>query len=239
MACSTSSVEAGYATPPALVLSLALALMGTAIASRSLQTLSHARADLDLAWLEFDLDGAHLVAAATVVRSGETGPFAWTFSTDGGWVRALAEPEADKLGPEAFAAAAPAVFEALQVVEPETLRERLGALADTRQAVDVSGLDPAPLWRDCGASLVSQFGAGETLAYRPHVEPVTGVKPAAWRIGETWRIRIATSAGWRDDRIVRFTGDARRPVAIVVRTLSRTKGDGARCEALLNDVAGG
>lgn len=231
--------DEGYATPAALVLALGFAMIGAAMAARGLHTLAQAKADLERTRLEFTLDGAQWLAAATVVRSDRPGPFAWRFSTEQGWVRAVAEPEAAKAR-LAVAAEDAALMDALGVADPATLRTRLTAAAAQEVATDVSALDPAPKWRACAASVVSPAGTAGAVSYAGAAEPTAALdRPANWRIGEVWRIQVATSAGWRDERIVRFTGDARRPVAIVARRLSRAAGDGAQCEALLMDAVGG
>jgi len=231
--------DRGYATPAALVLSLGFAMIGAAMAARGLHGLALARAELERARLTAALDGAQLLAAATVVRSGAAGPFAWRFSSEDGWLRAEAEREADKAGLAAAAGAAD-LMTALGVADAAALQARLAQAASGPAPVDVAALDAAPLWRSCAASVVSAQGEAEAPAYADHAAPTPAPeRPADWRIGEVWRIQVATPAGWRDERIVRFTGDARRPVAIVARRLSRARGDGAECEPVLKAALGG
>ena len=239
MACCRSAPDdAGYATPAALVFSLALALVGAAMVGRSVMALRLSRADFERTRAEYDMAGAQLAAAAAVVRSNVTGPYHWTFTTDGGWIDAIAEREADKLSLSAASVIADATLADFGVKDPAALKSRLAdAQASNGQVVNLASLDDADLWRACAATMASPFGEQTTFTYQAPSEPGPGPKPASWRIGETWRIRVTTTAGWRDDRIVRFTGDARHPVAVVVRRVSRGEGDGGRCKDLFERLS--
>jgi hypothetical protein len=218
------------------VLALALALVAVAMVGRSVMLLRLARADLQRASAEYVLDGAHLAAAATVVRAGEGGPYRWALPTDAGFAEALAEREADKLGLSGGAGLPDAAFAAMGVADPVALKGRLAAEAATPFA-DVAAMDAAPLWRECAASLVSSLGRRTGDPTPPPTEPRQRAENPHWRVGDTWRIRITTAAGWRDDRIVRFTGDARHPVAVVRRRLSRSDGGQGRCDSTMAAAA--
>lgn len=232
MACCRPH-DAGYATPLALVVSLALALVATAMVARSTLMLRQARADLSRSQAEHALDGAQLEAAATVVRAGAGAAFRWALSTDLGWTEALAESEAEKLGLAAAADLPEATLARFGVADPAALKARLAAAAAAAPEVDVADLDEAPLWRACGPSLVSPFGAKAAFAPPAYAVPSLGQEDPAWRVGEVWRMRITSAEGWRDERLVRFTGDARRPAAVVARRLTRTDGGERSCDALL------
>jgi hypothetical protein len=232
--CPPATRDAGYATPAALVFSLALALLGSALTLQSVHQLWLCKAELVRSQQEFVLDGAHLQAVATIVRSGAPGPFAWAISTDSGWVQVWAEPEIDKLSPAAAAQLDPAVFAAFGVAQPQALAARLTGADVASGAVAVAELDPAPLWRACGPSLVSPLGQASTFAYVTHPAPPETPGTPLWHIGEAWRVNITTETGWRDDRIVRFTGDARHPSAVVLRRL--TRGGLPICDGLLANL---
>jgi hypothetical protein len=234
--CTPASNEAGYATPAAMVFSLTLALVGSALTLQGVQSLRLSKAELERSRQSYALDGAQLQAAAVIVRSGAPGPFAWSLSTDFGWVQVTAEPEADKLSPTAAAALSPAALAAFGVAAPPVLQARLTQPEVASGAAAVADLDPAPLWRACGPSLVSPLGQQTAFIFAPRVAPPAAAT-AAWHIGEAWRVSITTDAGWRDDRIVRFTGDARHPVAVVTRRL--TRGVQQRCDDLLAAVPSG
>lgn len=239
--CRPSPSEAGYATPAALVFCLALALMAAAAVGRSVATLRLARVDLAAMRTEYGLAGAHLAASAAVVRTAQEPPYHWTFTTDLGWIEARAEPERDKLSLAAASHLSDEDLARFGVASGEALRSRLAqASADgLGKLADVAELDAAPLWRACAGSLISPFGSAEHPAVRTPRPPAEGPgpEPQSWRIGETWRVAVATEAGWRDDRIVRFTGDARRPTAVIMRRVLRVRGDGGVCEPILQAVA--
>jgi hypothetical protein len=215
-----------------MVLALGLSLLAVALVGRSVMMLRLAKADLKRAGAEYVLDGAHLAAAAAVVRAGEGGPYRWALPTDGGFAEVFAEPEADKVSPATAAAWPETNFTALGVADVAGLKGRLAAVSGEPFA-DVAALDAAPMWRECAASLVSSLGRRTGGAPRAPSEPRPRPETPDWRVGETWRVRVTTAVGWRDDRIVRFTGDARHPVAVVRRRLSRTNGGQGRCDAVL------
>lgn len=219
-----------------MVFALALALVATAMMARSVMLLRLARADLSRSQAEHVLDGAHLLAAATVIRAGEGGPYRWALPTDLGFAEALAESEVDKLSPADAAGLSDDVFLAMGVAGPQALKARLAA-APTSGIADVAAMDAAPLWRACAPSLISGLGRAAAAPLAIPVEPRLRPETPDWRVGEAWRVRITTAAGWRDDRIVRFTGDARRPVAVVWRRLSRSDGGQGECDAVLAAAA--
>jgi hypothetical protein len=215
-----------------MVLALALSLLVTAMVGRSVMELRIAKADLERRRYEYILDGAQLQAAATAIRAGAGGPFRWALPTDAGFVEALVEDEAAKLRLADSSALTDDELAALGVADIPALRARL-ASAPQDSFVEVSELDPAPLWRECAPSLLSSLGTGRALRAPQPREPRDNSVDPDWRVGETWRVRITTAAGWRDDRIVRFTGDARHPAAVVRRRLSRGDGGQGRCDAVL------
>jgi len=229
--------QAGFATPAALVIGAAIALVAVWVVARGVGLLRLARGDADRAGYEYVMDGAQLIAAAEVVRSERPGPFAWTMRTDIGPADVIAEPERDKLSLAAVTRLDAASLTMFGVADPAALQERLAAAAGDPSVSSVSELDSAPLWRECGPTLTSAFGRGEHTTYAPAEEPRPGPLPAYWRVGEMWRIRIATPAGWRDDRLVRFTGNPRHPAATVVRRIWRARIEREKCAELLQALA--
>lgn len=234
--CPSHEREAGYATPAALVMALSLSLVAVAMVGRSVMMLRQARSDLQRAGAEYILDGAHLSAAATVVRAGEGGPYRWALSTDAGFAEATAESEVDKVSPAAAGAWSEAAFTDLGVADATALKTRLATVGDQPFA-DIGALDSAPLWRECAASLISSLGQRNDARPAAPAEPRPQPETPDWRVGQVWRVRITLASGWRDDRLVRFTGDARRPVAVVRRRLSRTDGGQGRCDVVLHAAA--
>ncbi len=234
-----STRAGGYATPAALAFSLAIALIAAAVLQRSVSQMTLARADLSLTQVQYALSGAQLTAAAEVVRSTKAPPYHWSFTTDVGFVDAIAEPEASKLSLGAASKLDDATFAAFGVAQPADLRAKLLAAVGGALLDDVGSFDPSDVWRRCARRLISSLGGQTTYTYLSPTEPGLGEKQQSWRIGEAWRIRVTTATGWRDERIVRFTGDAGHPAATVVHTLSRDHGDGAQCETILRAVSSG
>jgi hypothetical protein len=203
---------------------------------RSVSALNLARTDLDRLQSDYSTTGAQLQAIAAVVRTGQTGPFHWTSATDAGFVDVLVEKEANKLTLQAASQLSPDALGRFGVTDAADLQGRLAAAAGGADVVDVAGLDAAPLWRLCAARLVSTFGQQDAFIWQADATPDVGTKPAWWRVAEVWRVRVTTAAGWRDDRIVRFTGDASHPAAVVARSVSRGEGDGGRCDDVLKSI---
>jgi hypothetical protein len=230
--------EHGYATPMALVLSVGLALIVSALVARNVEMLYLSKADLERDRQEFGLDGAHFIAASTIVRHGEPGPFRWTVTTDVGHAEVIAEFEADKIALSA-AHQADDEFEYLHVADAVALKARLTAAGEAAPIASIASLDASPLWQKCADSVFSAYGDKTHLAAVAYHSPGTVASEPAWHIGEAWRVRITTSAGWRDERIVRFTGDPQHPAATVHRDFGRVTGGGDQCEEILMSLRGG
>lgn len=213
-------------------------MLSTALITRSVSALRLAQSDLTRARSENVLDGAHLIAAAEVIRSGAPAPYRWSFSTELGWVEVTAEPEEPKLSLAAASVLDDAVLRQFGVQDTGRLRARLSE-AGGEGPIDLADLDSSATWRACAMQMISPFGQSHGFVHQPAGEPGLGPDPPSWRIGQVWRVGVTSATGWRDDRIVRFTGDARRPTAVVTRRLSRGEGDGGRCDAVLRAATGG
>lgn len=239
--CRQDPSQDGYATPAALVVGLTIALLATGLLARSASDLRSARYDFQRLRMEQALEGAHLVAASAIISSRREGPYRWTETTDLGRVEIVAEPEKSKLGADKAAQLPDSALSQLGVNDLAALRERLTSAADQQGHVMISDLDAATSWRFCAPSVISIFGQADALTYVPPTEPGAGPLPSSWHIGEAWLVSVATPDGWRDNRIVRFTGDAQRPTAIVTRRFFRTTTTGEQrgCEELLNALAAG
>ncbi len=148
---------------------------------------------------------------------------------------------ASALSADAAAALSDAVFAQFGVSDAGALRARLTAAAASQGHVLISDLDVSSTWRFCAPSIISLLGQAEELRYTTPSEPGPGPLPSSWHIGEAWLVSVATPEGWRDNRIVRFTGNAQRPAATVTRRFFRTTTTGEQpvCEDLLNALAAG
>lgn len=233
MACSAGSsapdrADAGYATAAAALTALALSLVVSAVMGASLTDLRAARAALDRTRAEAALDGAQQMAAAALLDDGAPTRLRWLVPTSSGAVEILAEPEAPKLALAAAADLSDADLRALAPGNAAALRPRLRALALAgASAADIGRLGATPLWRSCAASLISPYGRGQSLALSAAATPSQG--RFSWRAGEVWRLRALAPDGWADDRIVRLTGDAEHPAAIIERVFVRGQRGGEPC----------
>lgn len=213
-------------------MSLAIAVVASAAMAEAMAELKRSRADFEQAGTEIALDGVALRAEATILDSRRGERFAWTLPSEGGAFEVLAEAEAPKLG-LAAAAAAPAssAWVHLGVRDPAQLQVRLANLSSERGASrQIPSADSAPMWRACGRSLVSPWGTSTIPHMAPAAPPAAATEIV--HIGEVWRLRITAPNGFADDRVVRFTGDPRRPAALVERILYRTTVRGDICDAL-------
>lgn len=234
--CRPNPDEAGYATPAAMVFALTLAIVGASMVVRSVELLQLSRNDFERVQIDYGLSGAQLSAAASVVRSTQDPPYRWTLGSGVGWLDIRAEPEQALLTLDAASSLPDGALTLFGVTDVTRLRARLSAQSGSASIVDVSRLDVAPLWRLCGPLLTSSHGGQTRFKHLIAQEPTVGSKLASWRVGEVWRITATTATGWRDERIVRFTGDAHHPAAVVVRRLTRGEIEGARCDAILAAV---
>ncbi len=243
MACCRPSPDAdgGYALPAAMVMSLALAVIAASLMARSMTTLRQARDDFDRLKLERGLDGAHLLAASAVLSSQTAGPYRWSIATEVGPVDIVADEERLKLSYAQAASLPNDTFERLGVQDIPALRTRLTDAGQETAPPVTADLDDASLWKFCAPAIISPLGQDTTLHYTTPGEPGPGPLPPSWRVGEAWRVSIATRNGWRDNRLVRFTGDALRPVATVRRQFFRTTtmGEQQTCDELLSSLASG
>lgn len=233
--------DEGYALPAAMLMALVLTVIATGLLARSLTTLRQAREDIERLRIEKGLEGAHLLAGSAVVSSQSPGPYHWAVATEIGPVDIVADEERPKLGYAEAAALPQAVFESLGVTDVAALKARLAQASELATPPLTADLDAAPLWKFCAPALISPLGQALALQYTTSGEPGPGPLPASWRIGEVWRVSIATPNGWRDVRLVRFTGDAQRPTATVARRFFRTTttGEQTECEERLSGLVSG
>jgi hypothetical protein len=237
VACSISAEhpEAGYATPLAMVMCLAMTLTVGALTARSATDLKLARRDLDRVQAEYVLAGEQ-VTAAMVIAQARSGPrLQWAKTGDLGLSEIVAEAEAAKIGFGSAAELDASVLQRLEVRRPGELRNRFRALAATPRSATVASLDSAGLWRLCGPTLVSLYGAAAALT-TSKAEGPGAVADGGSKLGQLWRLRVS-AGGWVDERIVRFTGDAQGPAATVERRFFRGEKIGSRCDSTFDAIS--
>jgi hypothetical protein len=226
--------DGGYATAAAAMTALALSVTASAVMGAALTDLRQAKTALDRTRAEAALDGAQLAAVAAVLDSGASTRLRWYVETNRGPVEILAEPEAPKLALSAAAGLPDTELLALVGPSGASVQPRLRALSlSGASASELAKISPMPTWRACAASLISPFGRAADLTLTKATAPAPG--RFSWRAGEVWRLRALAADGWADDRIVRLTGDAERPAAIIERVLVRGVKGGEPCGIFIDD----
>jgi hypothetical protein len=216
----------------AAVIATALSVVVVAVSLMAQQELRNATTALRRSQIETELDGMQLLAAVTVMRDGGAARYRWSVAGSSGPTELLAENEAVKLPLDRATALDDASLVALGVVVPERVRARLRAIAATHPAaLDVAGLDTALLWRLCASSMISPYGRAAALNLDPAIMPAD--RKFGWLGGQVWHLRARSAQGWVDERIVRFTGDAAKPAAVVERKVYKGGGGGEPCSALI------
>jgi hypothetical protein len=206
------------------MISLILSLIAIAGATRALQALRLARSDLRVTQAQYALEGMQQEIALRLLQDDRMVRFHWSGSMASGTADVLAEPEVSKLGLEAAADIDEALLRRLDVSDTAALRTRLAALTEARDLErQIVMSDAAPLWRACARSIISRYGQASTFEPVTEREPIGDV--AISRASQVWRVRVTLSDGWRDDRLLRFTGIQQRPAATIQRRFSKVEGD--------------
>jgi len=226
--------EDGYATPSAAVISMAIATVVAALVGRSVAEVRLARAELDRTEVEYAMAGAHEAALLSIASSSNPPPYRWNMPSNGHAYKVIAEPERAKLSLQAAAGLDNEQFARLSVSDPDGVRARLQALMVRGGLVWAADASTAQGWRACAASMASTYGIATVYPHLTYSEPEAGKQTSLWRAGEAWRIAVTNSDGWRDERIIRFTGNGLNPAAVIGRRISRGWKETTACEMLLN-----
>lgn len=232
--CSTSRDDAGYATPLAMAMCIAISLSVSALMTSATSDLQLARRDLDREKAEYALDGQQTLAAIAIAQSRGGSRLLWNQTENGRTSEVVADAELQKLAYAPAAEMDAAVLQAMEVADSTALRGRLRSATEPAPPdKSLPGLDAAALWKLCAPALLSRYGAANELAPIRFADPGDAVSAAASRAGELWRVRIAND-GWVDERIVRFTGNPKRLAAVVERRFFRGEKVGSRCDVVFS-----
>jgi hypothetical protein len=234
-----TAADDGYATPAAAVISLAVALVVTSLMARSLSELNLAKTALTKTQADYALKAAIDAALAAIGTSDQPPPYRWTQASLGKAYDVIAEPERAKMSPMAMADLDDASFAALGVSDPTPVRERLRGLQLGRHLVWIADQASSETWRACAATFVSPYGAAAAPQVPIYREPHAGATSASFRAGEVWRIRATDPDGWRDERVIMFTGDGLNPAAVIDRRFARASKGQPQCEDLLSAPSAG
>jgi len=229
-----NSGQAGFATPAATVLSLAIAMLASAVMALSVASLRYERTEFARLRAETALEGAQIQAAAFLSGHRANGPVRWQTNIGRERAEVIAEPETRKLGPSASPDLIGSVARALGSSDPDRIAAVLSALQTSRSTVAPGSIDDlggSMLWRRCARSIMSIYGTATDLPNLAFDEP--GAASAAGHTAELWRIRITSETGWVDDRVVRFTGSAEAPLSVAAWSFGRGSPLGLTCQAAL------
>lgn len=227
------SSQDGYATPAAAMIGTAIAVITIAFVSRSVSELRLARADFQKTQTEYLLAGAHNVALLAIATSNRAPPYRWTIPSLGRTFAVAAEPERPKMMLASPEGLDEATLDRLGVNDHDGLRAKLASLPTIEGLPWAADADSAKAWKACAGALVSFYGAASKPPALNYVEPDAGKDDSKWRASEVWRISVTDENGWRDERIVRFTGNGLNPAAVISRRLTRGWKDNLSCETLL------
>lgn len=217
MACFPLRGRDGYASVAAITVSLGLALVAAALMARSVAALRGASAEFERVQAEYQLAGEHQRAALALITDASVGSV-------------QAEPEAGKIDLATAAALPPSVLARFGVADTTRLSGWLQAASlEPTSPADIVDADPAPLWKLCAPKLISTFGQASSLSALAGARR----KGEGARLGEVWRLSARASDGWTDERIVRFTGEPRRPAAVIWRRFYRAGTGGESCAEIL------
>lgn len=227
------SSQDGYATPAAAMIGTALAVITIAFVSRSVMELRLARADFQKTQVEYLLAGAHNVALLAIATSNRAPPYRWTVPSLGKAFDVTAEPERPKMALTGAQSLDDDILDRLGVADHDILRAKLSSLPTVEGLPWAADADASRNWKACAGALISFYGAASLAPPLNYVEPEAGKDDSKWRAGEVWRISVTDEDGWRDERIVRFTGNGLNPAAVISRRLTRGWKDNLACETLL------
>lgn len=211
--CPNSEGKAGFATPAAAVVCLAMATVMSALMLAAAATLRAERSNYHRVQVGYALDAAQSRAAIQILNGRQQGASRWAdagFSTQ---YEVVAEPELPKLALRRAAKLPDTDFQRWGIASPDRLRAILQQLAAAtpQSAHRLWMADPSSLWMMCARTAISPFGAADELK-PPAPGPNTGA--SAGHEDQIWRVRIASDDGWVDDRIIRFTGSPTRPIVV-------------------------
>ena len=217
-AASIPPADAGFLTAVFGVSALALATIALACLQLARSDVIASRRNWERLQDHYAAEGLTNLAAWRVLHMQETATVQWREPMGAGFAEVFAEPEARKLS-MAEVGGARGVQRLTQIFGEETahrLAPKLTALAQRRDLPSrdvLVTIDPDPLWRRCGLTLVSAHSRLTDVALTSAAAPQTG--PYRRRDGEVWRFVVVRGDRVQMDRLLRFTGDLDEPVATI------------------------
>jgi hypothetical protein len=235
---ASTTPDAGFATPAAAVVSLAIAIGVIAVSNACLGDLAAAKRGFEQRQTALALDGAQHLVSADLVRAGGA-RMRWTMPSPVGPLDVLAEPEAGKVGLAAARQLDDATLAGMGVNDADAARSRLAKLASASDITPetIDAVDGSAIWRRCARSVLSRYGQARRVRLVPAPAPIWAETPSA--AGQVWRVRIRAANGWTDDRLERIIGEPASPGTVIERSLRRTSSPESDCETKISTPIGG
>ena len=221
--------DSGFATPAAVVISLAVATIAIAVESRAMQEVHLAEADYARTSAEIRLDGVQRLAVGALYGGEGLALPQSEIDLEGQPAIVHAEPDAAKLPLASAAALSGDTLAALGASQPAAVQQGLQRLAAAPvvSSGEIADLDPSTRWKRCARSWISPYGGALATA-----GATPAVSQAEAHVGEVWRVVATTPDGWTDDRTLRITGEEHAPSRTLDRSLYRLKPGARPCPTL-------
>jgi len=204
--------DAGFMTPMFGAAGMALAIVATASLYVAQSEERASRRSLERLQELYRAEGVATLAAWRILHFEQGSAAGWDDVTTGTRMKVWVEAEDRKLGLAELGGARGRARLATLLDRPDAdeLVGRLGGGALPRERMRHASDDPA--WRRCGLSLVS-LHSRLTDNGLDTAAPVEG--EAGLHLGEVWRVVVSVEDRTVIDRVIRFTGAAGRPVAVL------------------------
>jgi hypothetical protein len=223
------SDDDGFTTAVFAALTFALSLIAIGSLMVARQGLTRAEHDARQDRERWVLDGIATSAEAQLLSENGSPSLRWSEPSAFGQVVVSVEPESLKMSPATLDRPENQELVAAMIGQAdagEVARQAagLGPAADgLLHREQVVELNASPRWRECAETLVSPYSRLSAFNLQPISAPTNaGEDPHA---GQLWRITVDVADGGWFDRVVRMTGKASDPAAIIEQTSGRTVGN--------------
>lgn len=214
-------------------LAIALAVVALATTQLMLTQDRASRRDWERLQRTYAAEGVATIAAWRVMHEAGTPTLRWTEPSNQGPMAVVVEPEMRKLSlAEVGGSRGQArLAQLLGSSAVSAVSGRLVALASSGNEIatreEILRADGSAAWSQCGLSLVSAFSRLTDNALATPKPPTSAAY--ADRAGEVWRIVVRADGRALTDRLVRFTGDVKTPVAVIDEAEPGVRADVGDC----------
>lgn len=216
---SSAASDAGFLTPVFGVVAVALGLIALASMQLARGDGVAERRDFERLQERYRAEGAAVTAAWRILHDRDSSALRWEETIAGQRFTILAEPEMRKLS--IGEASAPRGRVRLARLLGEDVATQVAAGAErlsrppsrTPSRTQLLALSDSEAWRTCGLSTVSAYSRlTDSAIGLPRAPANDGFRP---RAGEVWRVVVSDPRQVIVDHLIRFTGDAHEPAAVI------------------------